>query len=116
VGILGGTLREAGVPDRQKDRESDQPTVKSFREYFNARVYFRNWGQALLVGACGIGLMFLSKVFGGAVVMWLGLIVTFVGMALIPSMGYRDGVDIMGDRDGGAITSADKKKDRSSGR
>lgn len=61
-----------------------------FREYFSARKYFRSWGQALLVAALGLALMFLSKVFGGAVVLGIGVVVTFVGMALIPSMGYRD--------------------------
>lgn len=60
------------------------------RDYFSPRVYFRRFLHAIVIMAIGVGLAFLSNVFGGAVVMACGVIVAFIGMALIPSAGYRD--------------------------
>lgn len=79
-----------------------------FREYFSARTYCRSFGQAIVIMAFGLALAFLSGVFGGAIVMWIGVVVTFVGMALIPSMGYRDTRDD-GERDKRSTGSSRRK-------
>lgn len=91
----GGQAERIGTVRSRRNR-TDGPlraSMNYFREYFSTRVYCRNFGQAIVIMACGLALAFLSSVFGGAIVMWVGVLVTFVGMALVPSMGYRDSKD-----------------------